>query len=58
MCANIACVPTLHCTKKALHRFRTPHPLQVVEIVCCKMTPLQLALYCHFLESKVGRGVP
>lgn len=29
---------------------------QVVEIVCCKLTPLQLALYCHFLESKVGGG--
>ena len=31
-------------------------PPKVVEIVCCKLTPLQLALYCHFLESKVGAG--
>ena len=26
--------------------------LQVIEIVCCRMTPLQLGLYTHFLHSK------
>lgn len=34
---------------------RPTHPAslpQVVEIVCCRLTPLQTALYCHFLESK------
>lgn len=30
-------------------------PLQVVEIVCCRLTPLQTELYCHFLESKATR---
>lgn len=23
--------------------------------MCCKLTPLQTALYCHFLESKATR---
>jgi hypothetical protein len=26
---------------------------QVIEVVCCRMTPLQQELYCHFLQSKV-----
>lgn len=41
------CAITVHCP-------RSPPciPNQVVEIVCCRLTPLQLALYCHFLESK------
>ncbi|KAL4440282.1 hypothetical protein ABPG75_003283 [Micractinium tetrahymenae] len=30
-------------------------PPKVVEIVCCKLTTLQTALYCHFLESKATR---
>jgi len=29
----------------------------VVEIVCCRLTPLQLSLYCHFLESKAARSL-
>ncbi|PSC67651.1 DNA repair and recombination RAD54 [Micractinium conductrix] len=32
-------------------------PPKVVEIVCCKMTPLQLSLYCHYLESKATRSL-
>lgn len=28
-------------------------PPKVVEVVCCRLTPLQHAIYCHFLESKV-----
>eukprot|EP00195_Chlamydomonas_chlamydogama_P012357 CAMPEP_0202906302 /NCGR_PEP_ID=MMETSP1392-20130828/38231_1 /ASSEMBLY_ACC=CAM_ASM_000868 /TAXON_ID=225041 /ORGANISM="Chlamydomonas chlamydogama, Strain SAG 11-48b" /LENGTH=1035 /DNA_ID=CAMNT_0049594745 /DNA_START=120 /DNA_END=3227 /DNA_ORIENTATION=+ len=30
-------------------------PPKVVEVVCCRLTPLQQALYCHFLESKAAR---
>lgn len=26
--------------------------LQIVEVVCCKLTPLQTELYCHFIQSK------
>eukprot|EP00887_Chlorella_sp_A99_P002466 scaffold10.g2466.t1 len=29
----------------------------VVEVVCCRMTPLQHALYCHFLESTATRSL-
>ncbi|EFN53964.1 hypothetical protein CHLNCDRAFT_136249 [Chlorella variabilis] len=29
----------------------------VVEIVCCRLTPLQRALYCHFLESKAAAAL-
>jgi SNF2 family DNA or RNA helicase len=32
-----------------------PHPkLQVVQVVCCRLTPLQDTLYRHFLESKAA----
>ena len=27
-------------------------PPKVVEVVCCKMTPLQYDLYCHFVQSR------
>ena len=27
-------------------------PPKVVQIVCCRLTPLQLALYTHYLESR------
>ncbi|KAI4318616.1 hypothetical protein MLD38_032295 [Melastoma candidum] len=27
-------------------------PPKIVEVVCCKLTPLQVDLYCHFLQSK------
>ncbi|GFH25830.1 uncharacterized protein HaLaN_23862, partial [Haematococcus lacustris] len=27
-------------------------PPKVVQVVCCKLMPLQHAIYCHFLESK------
>lgn len=27
-------------------------PLQIIEVVCCKLTPLQLDLYNHFIHSK------
>ena len=30
---------------------------QVIQVVCCKMTELQLDLYCHFLESKIARSL-
>ena len=26
-----------------------------MEVVCCRLTPLQLELYCHFLQSKATR---
>lgn len=29
-------------------------PVQLVEVVCCKMTQLQRDIYCHFLESKAA----
>ena len=29
--------------------------LQVIEVVCCKLTDLQRDLYCHFLKSKAAR---
>lgn len=49
--------PTPACSLAARRRTNTllsQHlPPKVVEIVCCRLTPLQLALYCHFLESKV-----
>lgn len=32
------------------------HLTQVVEVVCCRLTPLQTALYNHFLASKVSQG--
>ena len=32
-----------------------PLPPQVVQVVCCRLTPLQHQLYCHFLESKAAR---
>lgn len=28
--------------------------VQLVEVVCCKMTEIQRDLYCHFLESKAA----
>jgi SNF2 family DNA or RNA helicase len=31
--------------------------VQVVEIVCCRLTPLQRSLYCHFLESKAAAAL-
>ena len=33
----------------------TSPPLQVVQVVCCKLTVLQQVLYQHFLESKATR---
>ncbi|KAJ8619003.1 hypothetical protein MRB53_015189 [Persea americana] len=27
-------------------------PPKIVEVVCCKLTPLQSELYCHFIQSK------
>lgn len=30
-------------------------PPKVVQVVCCRLTPLQHALYCGFLESKAAR---
>ncbi len=27
----------------------------MIEVVCCKMTELQKAVYCHYLESKAAR---
>ena len=32
-----------------------PNPLQVIEVVCCKMSELQSDLYCHFLQSNITR---
>ena len=29
--------------------------MQVIQVVCCKMTQLQCDLYCHFLESNITR---
>ena len=34
-----------------------PLPAQVIEVVCCRMTPLQYSLYCHFLQSKATRSL-
>ena len=31
------------------------HVMQVIEVVCCKLTHLQRELYCHFLKSKAAR---
>lgn len=31
--------------------------VQVIEVVCCKMTPLQTALYSHFLASNAARSL-
>ena len=31
-------------------------PPKVVEVVCCKMGPLQSQLYTHFLESKTAKA--
>lgn len=27
-------------------------PVQIIEVVCCKLTPLQSELYNHFIDSK------
>lgn len=40
-----------------LHNRIQPRPnfllcLQIVEVVCCKLTPLQSELYNHFVHSK------
>ncbi|GAB4814175.1 hypothetical protein N2152v2_001221 [Parachlorella kessleri] len=32
-------------------------PPKVIEVVCCRMTPLQTELYCHFLQSKAARSL-
>jgi DNA repair and recombination RAD54-like protein len=32
-------------------------PPKVIEVVCCKMTPLQTALYEHFIRSKAVSSV-
>ncbi|KAL6760316.1 SNF2 family N-terminal domain-containing protein [Haematococcus lacustris] len=32
-------------------------PPKVVQVVCCKLMPLQHAIYCHFLESKAARKI-
>ena len=31
-------------------------PPKVVEVVCCKLAPLQTSLYAHFLESKAAKA--
>ena len=31
-------------------------PPKVVEVVCCKLGPLQSQLYTHFLESKTAKA--
>jgi len=32
-------------------------PPKVVELVCCRMTPLQYQLYCHFVQSRSVRSL-
>jgi DNA repair and recombination protein RAD54 and RAD54-like protein len=32
-------------------------PPKVVEVVCCRMTPLQYELYCHFVQSRSVRSL-
>ena len=32
-------------------------PPKVVEVVCCRMTPLQYTLYCHFVQSRSVRSL-
>lgn len=32
-------------------------PPKVIQVVCCKLTPLQTALYTHFLESRSVRSL-
>lgn len=32
-------------------------PPKVVEVVCCRMTPLQYQLYCHFVQSRSVRSL-
>lgn len=32
-------------------------PPKVVEVVCCRMTPLQYDLYCHFVQSRSVRSL-
>ena len=32
-------------------------PPKVVQLVCCRMTPMQHALYCHFVQSGSVRSL-